>query len=291
MDLVDLIPSGLRRKVPGWLSGAFSNTGGTNFLRTRFAGNLLRGDLSEKEYLRICHALILANGVRKTTDARRNTAILERHLADGLIMARDGMRVLDIGASLGVDAKDTYGLLGRSARVERYDIGDLYTKLLYDRERGLVYDEDHRLIQVLRPLSFVSIHFAFNFPYERFFTLPKRLRTMWLSRRHRFSPERPMVDIPLVHPSLAVNTPGSPFHLRRLDVFQPIGDPKTDRYRLIICMHLLLPRYFSPEQIERGVDNLTRHLEVGGSLLVGATDSYRVVQRKSEGELVVRRFP
>jgi hypothetical protein len=182
-------------------------------------------------------------------------------------------------------------LLSRSARVERYDIGDLYTKLLFDQERGLVFDEDHQLVQVLRPLSFVSIHFAFNYGYERFLTLPKRLRPLLLSRRHRYAPDRPMVDIPLVHPSLAVDQPGSPFHLRRLDVFKPIGDSKTDRYRLIICMHLLLPRYFTPEQIERGVDNLTRHVEVGGSLLVGATDGYRVVQRKSEDEFVVRRFP
>jgi chemotaxis methyl-accepting protein methylase len=71
-----------------------------------------------------------------------------------------------------------------------------------------------------------------------------------------------------------------------MNVFEPIDD----RFDLVICMHLLVSRYFAQEQIERGIANLAASLAVGGSVVVGATEAFRVIRRVGVSELDERRF-
>jgi SAM-dependent methyltransferase len=267
----------LRAVVPESVAGALANCGGTNRDGRRFAGRLLDPSLTEDEYLAICHALIFPNGVRKTTRPQRNADILRTHALRDFLSDGAHIRVLDIGASVGLDAVASCALLRERYVVDEYCLGDLHTGLLYDRQRGLVFDEDGQLLQVLRGRSFVSMNFAYNYAFQRVTSLPKRLRPWVLGRGVRSSDSRELIPIPLFHPGLGLNSAASPFTARRMDVFAPI----EDSFDLIICMHLLVPRYFSKRQIDAGVQNLARALRVQGTLVAGATERFRVVRRVS----------
>src|SRR5262249_13006905 len=153
----------LRAVVPQNVQGALANCGGTNLRRARFAGELLRQDLTHSQYLRIFHSLILKGGIRKTSAAARNRPIIQRLL-----------------------------------------------------------DEDGELLQVRHPRSFVAIYFAYVFWCQRITNLPKRLRPWLLKRKWGHLSTAGMQEIPLLHPSLALTSPGSKFRLRRMDVFKPL---------------------------------------------------------------------
>ncbi len=269
----------LRQRVPESVAGAVSNCGGTNRRRARFAGELAKGDVPDDQFLAIMHSLIFPNGVRKTTAPARCAGVVRELLAKGeLVRGKGPIRVLEIAPSAGLDAKSTHALLAEHVAIETYDLADLHTHVLYDRERGLVFDEDGRLLQVDLGRRFVSIHFSYSYRFQRVAVLPKRLRPAMLVRRHPFDRTRPMMRLPLVHPSLRVDQQGSPFRLMRHDVF----DPFAERYDLVICMHLLVGRYFDAATIERGIQNLSSALAVGGTMLVGAAEDYRLVRRTGE---------
>jgi hypothetical protein len=256
------------------LRWVLSNCGGTND-ESRFAGNLLRGNLSERERLRIYHALIFPNGVRKTSAPARNTRDLRALVDSGHLRLSPALRVLDVGSSLGLDALSTAELLRtRGHEVREFVLGDLYPRVLYDVDRELVFDEDGHLLQVRRKGSFVAVNFAYNHATQRFTHAPKRLYPWLLKRRYSFDRSARMVPIPLVHPLVPLDTPSSPFRLRRMNVFEPLGD----RFDLIICMNLLLRRYFGPYAIQRAVENLVAHLEPHGTAVLGGADGLRVLR-------------
>jgi hypothetical protein len=261
----------LRPYIPDVVVSALSNCGGTNRSTSRFAGRLLDEDLTERQLGAICHSLIFGNGVRKTTELGRCASLVASELERGSLRTKREMSVLDIGASAGLDALVTRELLASRCAIKEYVLGDLHTHVLLDQERGLVFDEDHRLLQVRRRFSFVATNFSYNYRFQRLTNLPKRVRPWLLARSHRFDASRPVVRVPLVDRRVS----GDDFRLRRMDVFAPI----EAKFDLIICMHLLVPRYFGPRAIEDGIANLSRALDVGGTLLVGAADRYRVVQR------------
>jgi hypothetical protein len=269
------------RSLPGAVKGALSNCGGTNRDGRRFAGNLL-GPVSDDEFLGILHALIFRNAVRKTTDSGRNRSVVERVLASPAFQAfppERALRVLDVGASAGLDALATRAAIAARHTVASYVLADLHTHVLYDRRRGLVFDMDRNLLQVKRGRRFVAVNFAYNYGFQRVTNVPKQLRPWLLRRRYAFDPASDVVTIPLVHPSVRVTGEAPPFELRRLDVFSPI----SGEFDFILCMHLLVPRYFSPAVIARGTENLLGALAVGGLLVVGAAEDYRVLVRRAEG--------
>ncbi len=281
----------VRSLVPESVASALANCGGLNHDGRRFAAHLLDPDLTDDEYLAICHALIFANGVRKTTSYQRNVEVVRSVGAKGLLPRGARIRVLDVGASVGLDGLATYSFLRETCPVDEYHLGDLHTGVLYNRQRGLVFDEDGRLLQIKLGRSFVAVNFSYNYPFQRLTSLPKRLRPWLLGWRARsWSPGGPahtlgeggdVVRIPLVHPRLEIGAPTSPFRLRRMDVFAPIAD----NFDLIICMHLLVPRYFSEQRINEGTRNLSGALRPGGTLLAGATERFQVVRRLADGSL------
>jgi hypothetical protein len=278
----------LKHLVPETMKGIVANCGGTNRRGDRFAGNLLNRDLSDEQFTGIMHALIFPNGVRKTTMRGRNAGLLERLLDRGdLVLPDRPLRVLDVGASGGLDAITTFHLLQKRSRVEEYVLGDLHTHVLYDQRRGLVFDVDGNLLQVRRGGGFVATNFEYNFAFQRIINLPKRLRPWLLERRHgRTPPSSDVIAIPLVHPSLRIGEASSPFRLERLDVFRTVHGS----WDLIVCMHLLVERYFSAGAIERGTRNLAGALAAGGHLLVGALERHRLLMRDASGMLVEKRI-
>lgn len=275
----------LRARVPERVVGAFANCGGTNLRTERFAGNLARGPVDDETFLGILHSLIFPNGVRKTTQLARNLSIVERLIASPAFPAHRPLAVLDVGAAAGLDALTTRARLLEHASVGRYVLGDLHTHLLYDERRGLVFDEDHTLLQVRRPGHFVALNFHYNYAFQRYLTAPKQVRPWLLRNRYRFDPHAEVTRIPLVHRDVVVDGPDAPFALRRMNVFEPIpGSAGTSttpgEFDLVFCLHLLVPRYFSPETIARGERNLRHALADGGLLVVGALEDFRVIVRR-----------
>jgi hypothetical protein len=277
--------SKLRSLVPDKIAGAVANCGGTNWRRGRFAGNIVRSDLTSDEYVAICHSLIFPNGVRKTTSPTRNTQVMRKLLELGYLVRKPSIRVLEVGASAGLDALATWELLRERGTVERYDLGDLFTELHYDEERGLIFDQDGHLLQVDLGSRFVAIYFAYNYWFQRFTNLPKRVHPWLLQRRLRHDPVARKIVIPLVHSKLGLGSTDTPFRSKRMDVFEPIDE----RYDLVICMHLLVERYFDRSTIARGTQNLAAALAPGGTLIVGATERFDVITRAENGTFETRR--
>jgi hypothetical protein len=155
----------------------------------------------------------------------------------------------------------------------------MHTHLLYDRARGLVFDEDGKLLQVDGDTDFVSINFSYAYPFQRWATLPKKVRPFLLERKrgNAFDRAEPLQRIAIAHPALHIDEPGSPFTVRRMDVFEPV----EGRFDLIICLHLLVPQYFPRQTITRGVENLAAALEIGGTLVTGSREYPRVIRRTS----------
>ncbi len=263
----------LKRILPPWLLAIRRNCGGRNRETSLFAANLLKPDLSESMYQRIASALIFSNGVRKSTHTGRNAPILQALFERKEIGFPGIIRVLDIGASLGTDAISNLEVISRYVGVESYTMSDLYTNLLYDPDRKIIFDQDGNLLQVLGRRHFTSLNFEYKYRIEHLYHLFNRLYTARLKKRYQeVKPETGrIIHIPLVYPSLLSNPR---FRTARMDVFQPIGE----RYDLIICMNLLQTRYFSHIMIEAGIKNLKNALFPGGFLLTGVTDQYRLIR-------------
>jgi hypothetical protein len=270
----------VKRILPESIKGAVSNCGGRNPRHERFAGHLTRRDIPEEQYVAICHALIFPNGVRKTTSAARNIELVRSLLDRGLLSLSPRMRVLEAAASAGLDALSTHEVLAERVAIDQYVLGDLHTHLLYDRARGLVFDEDGKILQVDGGDHFVSIYFSYAYGFQRWATMPKKLLPFLLERKgdHKFGQGNELERVPIAHPALRVGEPDTPFTVRRMDVFEPI----EGRFDLIVCLHLLVPQYFSQETISRGIKNLASALEVGGTLLTGSREYPRLIKRTSE---------
>lgn len=266
--------------VPETLKGAIASCGGYDPRGHRFAGHLSNPNLSEAQFLGICDALILPNGTRKTTGPARNGPLVRTLRDRGLLGERDHVRVLDVGASAGLDALSTCAILGERWKVDEYVLGDLHTAVLYDDDRGLVFDEDGNLLQIARGRGYVAMHFSYAFEFQRYTHAAKKIRP-WVMRATTARDLRPPPHarrLPIVHPALRLGAADSPFRVRRMDVFAPI----EGRFDFVICLHLLVGRYFTPAQIDEGVANLSRGLSVGGTLLVGSREDFRLVTRTAE---------
>ncbi len=267
-------PSLTSKALKNSLTGALANCGGVNLRTRRYAGRFAEPGLSEQEYLGLCHSLIFPNGVRKTTAPGRNEKLVAMALRS-LDVGEEPLRVLDIGAAIGLDARSNLAEIERVHAVQEYVLGDRFPRILLDRERGLVFDEDGHLLQVKRRGYFVSVYFEYNYPFQRWLNLPRRLYPEWLKRRYSNFGSQRLEPVDIVLPELHVDDPSSKFRLKRMDVFQPI----EGTYDFILCMHLLVPRYFSQEVIERGVARLFAALKPGGVLLTGSSEAPRIITR------------
>jgi SAM-dependent methyltransferase len=166
--------------------------------------------------------------------------------------------------------------------VKRYVLADLYPGVHYDSQSGVVYDEDgHPLQFSFGPFGFFSFHFSHNFAWQVPLSLAERI----LARSVKSLVPEPgaTTELLLADPSL-MDAAGSllpPFELVRFNVFESKLDSEFD---LVVCLHLLVERYFDERTIDRGIANLKELVAPGGLLVVGDLEAPKVWRKKSNGE-------
>jgi hypothetical protein len=264
----------LRKAAPRWLRGIRRNCGGYNPDRSLFAGRLTDPQLTAEEWIRLVNALIFPNGVRKSTRINRNSNLLKQLIQAGhLDTLPPEITVLDMGASVGIDASGNLDVLARNRKVSRYVMADLYTELLYETATQRIFDQDGMLLQQALKEGFFAFYFEFKYRIEPLFHWRNLQRTRRMKRKLRgiFPDQKHTITIPLIYPEAKEHPV---IQSIRANVFQPIHE----RYDVILCMNLLQRRYFSDTEIERGNQNLAEALNPGGLLITGVTDAYQLIR-------------
>ncbi len=261
------IKSLAKKILPPWLLAFRRHCGGFHRDPRFFAANLLDPDLPSAMYSRIASHLIFPNGVRKSTYPGRNATVLEALFAEGRFSSATPLKVLDIGASFGMDSQSNLEAILKYCPVDSYVLGDLYTSLLYDPETGVVFDEEGNPVQVRLRQGFVNLYFEFKYPIEKIYHLINRYKTAKILKQYQgIKPNaRKAITIPLFHPEVLQNPV---FKTARLNVFGKI----PDKFNLIICINLLQTRYFNEDKVAEGIRNLQNCLLPGGVLVTGVTD-------------------
>ena len=200
------------------------------------------------------------------------------------------IRVLDVPASTGIASLASYERLRRDYRISRYVLGDQCFRVLYDPDRGCLFDEDGHLLQVRERSRFFSIYRPHargndSSPLTRALLLPFTLRSWYLKRRHRLSGATDPVPILLTHPDIEPHLADGVMQLERVNVFEDI----PGEYDLILSFNLLQRNYFPPAAIARGMEKLGNALSEDGVLVVGSPDvgGTHLVARKQGGRVVI----
>ncbi len=273
----------------------------------RFAGELPellekypRADPNERldikrQFDAIAEAIVLPNGVRKTTYADRQEAMLKEIFADPACALPDrALGILDIPASTGASSLGARALIEKHRPIGRYVLADLAFHLLYDRVRGCVFDATGALLQVKRGRSFESVYLpnvtgAGFTAVTRAALAPLTWRGRQLRARYLAADALRLERIPLLHPDVLAPTEAGSFIVQEMDVFAPVAGP----FDVILSFNLLQRNYFSEAAIARGTANLGDALAEDGLLVLGSPDEDRLnphrVYRKRTGRLELVR--
>lgn len=278
---------------------------GSMHAAANFAGNLpelkaayRRSSGKERDRLgrrinAVANALVLPNGVRRTTYPDRHNDILATILDDERCrIDKSAVRVLDIPSANGVASLGSFDALSQRYCVSRYVLGDLLTRTLHDQDRDSIFDDAHNLLQIRRGRRFFSLYRAHKSgkPFgrvARIVLFPLEIVSWWLKRRFPFPGEANLTPIRMVHPDVEARLGEGVFELETMNVFAPI----RGEYDVILSFNLLQRNYFPAELIARGTENLGRALAEGGLLVLGSPDtggvSPYIVLRKCGAKLVV----
>jgi hypothetical protein len=303
-DLWRRLPAPVRRPMARtglpYAVGFLAKYGRTHRLE-RFAGQLERvkcayraDDGSRRAALAaqfdaIVDALVMPNGVKKTTYAGRLGEIVSSALAAAGSLLPAEIRVLDVPSSTGVASLQSHALLSARHRISAYVLGDLYHGILYDPRRRCVFDERGNLLQVAFNERYFSVYRGHaagenSTLISNWLLAPHSLASWFLRRRYRFEPGAHNVRELVMHPEVERLVGAGVFRVEQMDVFQPI--PCEDAgYDLILSFNLLQPNYFPAPIIARGMGNLAAALKEGGVLAVGNTERFEIL-RRHEGKLV-----
>ncbi len=241
-----------------------------------------------KQFDRIMNALVMKNGVKKTTHQMRQNRILTDVLADANCrLHKSTIKVLEVPSSTGIAALDNFVTLSQYYRIGAYVLGDLFFHLYYDTDRQCIFDEEFNLLQVKLKKRIFNIcrsersgerHSRLTpvllFPFE--------LASRYLKEKYVYSETSHTVPILLLHPDVEARVRSGDMTVRKMDVFNEIGD----RYDLILCFNLLHRSYFRQDQIARGIENLKQALQEQGLLIMGDGKLFSVAQKR-EGRLEV----
>ena len=244
-----------------------------------------------RQFKGIVDALVMKNGVKKSTHPMRQNRILRQVLADPRCRLDSGpITVLELPASTGVTALDNFATLSQRYGIEAYVLGDLFWHLHYDTDRECIFDEDFNLLQVKTRKRFFSIYRPAR-SGERYRALaglmlfPFELASQYLKGKCRYSATNSNVLIRVLHPDAETRVETGAFTVKRLDVFKPIDG----RYDVILCFNLLLPDCFRKDRIAQGTENLTRALRERGLLIMGDEVHFSVAQKRDGRLCVVKR--
>ncbi len=265
-----------------------------------FAGNLValnstyvtasadQRETLARQFKGILYGLVMRNGVRRSTHPMRQNRILTQVLCDPRCqLPTDAIKVLEVPCSTGVAALDNVATLGQHYRIRTYVLGDLFFNLHYDTERECIFDEEFNLLQVKLKDRFFGIYrpeqSGWRYSYlSAALLFPFELMSRYLRTRYVYTERSPTVPILLLHPDVQAAIAGGDFAVKKMDVFQQIGD----QYDVILCFNLLMQSYFSDDQIAKGVQNLGTALSEQGLLIMGDHTSFSVT-RKVAGKLVL----
>jgi hypothetical protein len=168
-------------------------------------------------------------------------------------------------------------------------LGDLFWKIIYDRDNECIFDEDGNLLQVKLTNYYFSIYqvhsLGENYKTSTYFLLlPLRILGWYFKRRYKYKQGKNCSSIVLVHPDVEkrLSENGGVFHIKSMDVFKKIQETAD----IIISFNLLVKEHFRRDEIRKGIENLGEALNEGGLLLVGSEVAFSV-WRKFQGELVL----
>jgi hypothetical protein len=243
----------------------------------------------------IADSIVLANGVRKTTFVGRCSSLLNGILLDPACALPDRpLRVLDVPASTGATATESFSRLSATHAISEYVLGDLAFDLLYDRARACVFDADGTLLQVGVRQGFTSTFLPHAEGVEvtraaRMVLAPLIARGARLRRAFLARDAGRLESMPIIRPDVLERERAGEFTLLALDVFAPIPGV----YDVILSFNLLQRNYFTPERVERGIHNLASALAPDGLLIVGrpdadGNDAHRVYRRSGDRVVLVR---
>lgn len=243
-----------------------------------------------RQFKGIVDALVMKNGVTKSTHPMRQNRILRQVLADASCrLNTSSIAVLELPASTGVAALDNLAILSQQYRIRAYVLGDLFWQLYYDTDRQCIFDEELNLLEVKLQHRFFSIYRPAwsgerNRALATFLLLPFELVSRYLKRKYVYSQNSHNVRIRVLHPDVETRVDTGDFTVKRMDVFTEL----EDRYDVILCFNLLLREYFPEDQIAKGINNLKNALNEGGLLIMGDEVSFSVAQKRG-GQLCVVR--
>ena len=251
------------------------------------AGSTRKAELTE-QFVSIIDALVLSNGVSKTTySGRHNTALSSICDKNQHYIDNRPIHVLDIPSSVGLSSIDNYNTLKKHYTINSYMMADQYFEVLYDIERKCIFDESGELLQVLFRNQFFSIYRphtsgnAFGI-IAKLLLSPLELISRSLRKKYKFEHCPSITKLLLLHPEARVMVNQGAMNYQKADIFETING----QYDLILSFNLLQKNYFSAEQIETGTGNLFDALNDGGLMITGSTESYIIAQK--EGDKLVK---
>jgi hypothetical protein len=230
----------------------------------------------EARIAEVLDALVLPNGVKKTTYPMRHASAISTFLEVTEFSSGQAIRVLDVPSSTGISSLTTLQLLKDRFRI--------------DRDRQCIFDDEGNLLQVKTGRRFFSIYRGHASgdvfpPLAKLWLYPIHWKAARLVRRYAPNPNRPMQKVPLVHPKVERMMVDGVISVERMNVFEQ-GQESFD---LVLSFNLLQRNYFPTSEIQLGLDALASRLHEGGYLITGNTESFAIMRKKGNALVEVRR--
>ena len=208
--------------------------------------------------------IIVSNGLTKTTRSGRFRDLDE--IAVHLLQKTGKIQLHDIGVSNGITSLELFDKIRDSGLPVHFCISDKFARIYYKgRAVKKFYDADGNLISV----NFFFLHFSPRI--GKAFFLSRWLFNLY-KKTTRLDKESEK-EILLLAPAVYKKIQEEKIELLEFDVFATRADHP---FTFLRCLNVLMPAYFSTDQIRQGVNNLKENLAEDGYLLLGRTDASNI---------------
>lgn len=264
----------------------FLKSTGNRFLRRVLLFNPFKLDEinSDELFSTAIESMRFRNGTFKTTKKNRFEGVDDK-VVD--LLRNENLkviRILDVGVS---DASTTSSLsdtLSVNGIKHQIVATDLYGKILVEKHlfHTNFFDEDHEWIFT----TLGSIYFSPGLSNWFFFSA-LGARVFKKSQLGKTSKE-----IYLINPSAREKVKNGSIEFIRHNVFTPLPDKMENKFDFIRCMNILNPKYFSIDNLRKGVGNLIYTLNDFGIIQVGKSENLNNIHnvsffQKKNGNMVL----